>query len=367
LLGAYTRAEDDAMTLAFEGRGKKTLNKVFDIISFVYPDYSYPSQKLGKKRKAATSAIFAAPKGKKIKVLMHRPRYIETAMVPKLAEGTSSTAEPGYPAPAGSKGESAEVPEIIGQEKIELAGAPKHSAEATEKASEVPELGESAGLQKILSLQPQLELPKVPRAPAITPKRRRMASVMDAVLESTRASTPAPVKETVEAAAAHAEVEAGPSVPIETEPVGTGQIIEQGPSDVSLVLEKEDAPKKIKSPTPEASTEELEFIILHALGKKLLEEEIVEAKHYARELKYPKGALVYNGTNKDDFLYCLPDNKEISVCREMAKNIRFPKLEVGLFAMSKDDLADSLAYNTLKVHKLWTYMQIIFCIQLFLC
>jgi hypothetical protein len=42
------------------------------------------------------------------------------------------------------------------------------------------------------------------------------------------------------------------------------------------------------------------------------------------------------------------------------KNIGFPKLEVGLSAMSKDDLADSLAYNSLKVHKLWTYKQIIF-------
>jgi hypothetical protein len=87
----------------------------------------------------------------------------------------------------------------------------------------------------------------------------------------------------------------------------------------------------------------------------LSEEEIAEAKHYARELKYPKGALVYNGTDEDDFLYYLPDNKEISVCRVMAKNMGFPKLEVGLFAMSKDDLADSLAYNCLKVRKLWTY------------
>jgi hypothetical protein len=77
----------------------------------------------------------------------------------------------------------------------------------------------------------------------------------------------------------------------------------------------------------------------------------MEAKHYARELKYPKGALVYNGTDEDDFLYCLPDNKEISVCREMAKNMGFPKLEAGLCAMSKDDLADSLEYNSLKVLK----------------
>jgi hypothetical protein len=58
---------------------------------------------------------------------------------------------------------------------------------------------------------------------------------------------------------------------------------------------------------------------------------------------------VYNGTDHDDFLYFLPDNKEISVWWEMARNIGFPKLEVGLSAMSKDDLADSLAYNSLKV------------------
>jgi hypothetical protein len=78
---------------------------------------------------------------------------------------------------------------------------------------------------------------------------------------------------------------------------------------------------------------------------------IMEAKHYAWELKYSKGALVFNGTDEDDFLYCLPDNKEISICREMAKNMGFPKLEAGLSAMSKDDLADNLAYNSLKVQK----------------
>jgi hypothetical protein len=58
---------------------------------------------------------------------------------------------------------------------------------------------------------------------------------------------------------------------------------------------------------------------------------------------------VFNGTDEDDFLYCLPDNKEISVCQEIAKSMGSPKLEEGLSAMSKDDLADSLAYNRIKV------------------
>jgi hypothetical protein len=42
LLGAYSRAEDDALSAAFGGRGKKRLNRVFDAIGFVYPDYHYP-------------------------------------------------------------------------------------------------------------------------------------------------------------------------------------------------------------------------------------------------------------------------------------------------------------------------------------
>jgi hypothetical protein len=189
LLGAYIRAEDDAMTLAFGGRGKRRLNRVFDVIGFVYPDYCYPSRKQEKKRKATASAISATPKGKKIKVLTHRPRYIETTRVSKLAEGTSSTTEPEYPAPAGANGESVEVPKVMGQEKAESAEAPKRPAEAMEKMVEEPELEESIGLPKILSPPPELELPKVSKIPAITPKRRRMASVLDTVMESTRVST----------------------------------------------------------------------------------------------------------------------------------------------------------------------------------
>jgi hypothetical protein len=111
-------------------------------------------------------------------------------------------------------------------------------------------------------------------------------------------------------------------------------------------------PEKAATPAPETPSEDLDYIIHHASGKRLSEEEIFEAKHYARELKYPKGALVFNGTDEDDFLYCLPDNKELSVCRAMTRSMGFPKLESDLYAMTKDDLADSLAYNSLKVQKL---------------
>jgi chemotaxis protein histidine kinase CheA len=265
--------------------------------------------------------------------------------VPKLGVGTSFTAEAEQPAPA-IPGE--DLTQLL---KVPVAGpaeTPKHDAETKEKEAKEPE----PELPKISSPPAEAELPKVAKAPATTPKRRRMASVLDAFMESTRVLTPAPTKKVVEAATACAETEARPSVPAESEPAATEQRAEQESPYADVALEKKDAPEKAKSPILEASSEDLDFIIRHASRKRLSEEEIVEAKHYARELKYPKGALVYNGTDKDDFPYFLPDNKEISVCQEMAKNIGFPKLEAGLSAMSKDDLADSLAYNSLKVRKL---------------
>jgi hypothetical protein len=43
-------------------------------------------------------------------------------------------------------------------------------------------------------------------------------------------------------------------------------------------------------------------------------------QYYAKGLKYPLGSLVYGENDEDDYLYCLSDNKEIDVCREMMDN-----------------------------------------------
>jgi hypothetical protein len=74
LLGAYTKVEDEAMIIAFGARGKKRLNRVFDVIGFVYPDYCFPGRKQGGKRKIATSTSSGAPKPKRAKVLTRRPK-----------------------------------------------------------------------------------------------------------------------------------------------------------------------------------------------------------------------------------------------------------------------------------------------------
>jgi hypothetical protein len=112
LLGAYSKAEDEAMTTAFGARGKKRLNRVFDVIGFVYPDYCYPTRKQGKKRKAATSATSSVSRSKKVKVLMHQPMRIETADVPKLIEGAAPIIEPGRSLPVEARTNVTEEPKL---------------------------------------------------------------------------------------------------------------------------------------------------------------------------------------------------------------------------------------------------------------
>jgi hypothetical protein len=99
LLGAYTKAENTALSAAFGGRKKKRLNRVFDAIGFIYPDYYYPMR--GQKRKNTSSAKDTAsaasgepaPKRKKVKVLTHPPRCIEPAIVPEFIGEASSATE----------------------------------------------------------------------------------------------------------------------------------------------------------------------------------------------------------------------------------------------------------------------------------
>jgi hypothetical protein len=330
---------------AFGGQGKKRLNMVFDAIGFVYPDYRYPLRGQEKKRKIAASVTPAepVPKSKKVKVLTHRPRYIDSAVVPNFGVGSSSIAEAIQTAPIA---QSAEEPPVM--PKTHTVEPVKDKVDKVEE----PKVEEIIKMLKIMSPPTEANLPKMQKASATTPKRRRMANVLDAVLETTKVLSPAPAKKIAQAEAksqadaatrqaeaeatqAQAEAEAGPSVLTETEPAAPE---EKAAEQIS--------PKKIETPAPKALIEKVDYIIRHASGKKLSEEEVLEARHYARKLKYPKGALVFNGSNEDDFLYCLSDNKEISIYREIGRSMGFPKLEDDLSILSKDDLADSLAYNS---------------------
>jgi hypothetical protein len=146
--------------------------------------------------------------------------------------------------------------------------------------AEDPKVEEIIRMPKILSPPTKANLPKMQKASAATPTRRRMANILDAVLETTKALGPAPAKKIAQTEAksqaeaetgqaeAQAEVEARPSVLIETEPAA--------PEEKAA---EQIAPEKVETPAPEALIENIDYIIRHVLGKKLSDEEILEARH----------------------------------------------------------------------------------------
>jgi hypothetical protein len=128
----------------------------------------------------------------------------------------------------------------------------------------------------------------------VTPNRKRMVNVLD-VLETikTSSSTPGKTAEAsktqtktklteAEAGKSQAEIEAGPSEPAKEKSLEIEEETEKGAAEQILT-------EKTATPTPEASSEVPDYIVRHASGKRLSEEEKREAQYYAQKLKYPKG------------------------------------------------------------------------------
>jgi hypothetical protein len=76
--------------------------------------------------------------------------------------------------------------------------------------------------------------------------------------------------------------------------------------------------------------------------------QMTEALGFAKQLGYPSGSMIFRG-GSNDYLYYCPDSQETDVCRYMADNIGFPKLEVVLSTMPFKYLSDCLTYTHLKV------------------
>jgi hypothetical protein len=229
LLGAYSKSEDNALSAAFGSRKKKRLNRVFDAIGFMYPDYHYPSW--GQKRKSATFGKDDAPaapseptpKRKKVKVLTHRPRYIEPATVPEFGGETSSATEAKEPALT----QRIEVP----------AAKPKASSVklAEPKADNIEEIVvEGTKTLEVISPSAELTVPKAQKGLTATPKRKRMVNVLDALETIKTSSTPRKIAEApktqsetrlteAEAAKSQVETETGPSEPTKEKSLEIGE------------------------------------------------------------------------------------------------------------------------------------------------
>jgi hypothetical protein len=118
--------------------------------------------------------------------------------VPKFGAGTSLADEAKEAAPLV---QSTEEPIVVS--KVPTV----EPVETKVDRAEEPKIEEIMKMSEILSPPTEAKLPKVQKASAATHKRRRMANVLDAVLETTKALSPAPAKKVAEAAKAQAETE----------------------------------------------------------------------------------------------------------------------------------------------------------------
>jgi hypothetical protein len=278
LLGLYSREEDNALSAAFGNQKKKRLNRVFDAIGFMYPDYCYPPR--GQKRKsgdsrrddASAAPSEPAPKRKRVKVLTHRPRYIEPAVVPEFGGETSSVSEGKKP--------------VITQ-KSEPAVSPKTSLAKSDepKAINIEEMKvEKMRILEAISPSAEVTMPKVQKDLSTTPKRKRMVNVLD-VLETIKTSSSTP-KKAVEASETHIEAEAS-KVQIDTE-AGPSKPAKEKSLEIRGKIEKETAEASLTGktaiPIPKTLSEATDYIIRHASGKRLSEKEKREAQFYAQRL-----------------------------------------------------------------------------------
>jgi hypothetical protein len=202
------------------------------------------------------------------------------------------------------------VPEFVGEASSATEAKKPIPAQKTEELTATPKAerieeprAEGTKISEILSPSAEVGVPQTQKGPAVTPKRKRMLNVLD-VLETIKSSISTPRK-IVEAQKAQIETTASGA-----EATKHQAEIETGPSESakekSLVTEGETTKETIKqilsgktlSSTPEASSKLPDYIVRHASGKILSEEEKREAHHYAQKLKYPKGALIFNGSGE---------------------------------------------------------------------
>jgi hypothetical protein len=122
------------------------------------------------KEVASAAPSEPAPKRKKMKVLTHRPRYIEPATVPEFVGETSSATEAKEPTPLQNIEEPTVMPEM---EKWKNRGLKRQTSEILSPSARVEVPMPMSRAQKDLTT---------------TPKRKRMVNVLD-VLETIKSSS----------------------------------------------------------------------------------------------------------------------------------------------------------------------------------
>jgi hypothetical protein len=172
-------------------------------------------------------------------------------VVPELGDETSSAAESKEPIlPTQKAEEPATMPKAPSAEQAEAkTGKDKAEEPKTEKILEY------------LSPSAEVIVPRIQKGLAATPKRRRMANVLD-VLESVKASSSTPSGKIAEASKMQIKAETKPA---EVEAAVSQASAKAGPSEPA---DKQPSEIEVEA-APESLKESIEYIIHHASGKRL--------------------------------------------------------------------------------------------------
>jgi hypothetical protein len=139
---------------------------------------------------------------------------------------------------------------------------------AADKTQE-PKIEEITKMSEVLSPSTEATVPKMQKSSAATPKRRRMANVLDVVLETTRTLSPTPTRKIAEASKAQPEAETKQAeveatlIQAETE-ARPSETTETEPAKFEEKATEQIASEKVVNPAPEASKESIDYIIRHA-------------------------------------------------------------------------------------------------------
>jgi hypothetical protein len=186
-----------------------------------------------------------------VKVLTHRPRFIEPATVPEFGGETSSATEADKP--------------TLTQKIEELATMPKINK------IEEPRVEETK-ISEVLSPSAEVTVPKAQKDLIATPKRKRMVNVLD-VLETIKSSSSTPGK-TTGASKPQAETRLTEADATKSQAETEARPLEPAKEKSLEIREKETEKETTEQFLPEkTSSEALDYFVLHASGKRLSEEE----------------------------------------------------------------------------------------------
>jgi hypothetical protein len=187
----------------------------------------------------------------------------------------------------GETSSATEAKDPVPTQKIEEPAAMPKTSSAKLAEPKADTIGvEGMKISEITSPSTEMTVPKAQKGLTATPKRKRMVNVLHALETIKTSSTPRKTAEApktrsetrvaeAEAAKSQAETDAGPSEPAKE------KSLEIGEKETEKEASEQILPKKTVTPTPEASSEVLDYFVRHASGKRLSEGEKREAQYYA--------------------------------------------------------------------------------------